>query len=116
MSKSIPVPSHTTTWIQRRSSKDFKSYLDFNVADFRRGADDRPANQRWENVFGEVGSREAALDKLGCERKEKTGKTCVNIFSMTQYRHNSRVSPRPPPPPSPAFLSILEVLSKKNNL
>lgn len=46
-------------------------YLDFNVANFSCGADDWPANQRGENVFGEVGARIAALHKLGMDQKKK---------------------------------------------
>ena len=46
------------------------NYLNFNVSNFGAGADDWPANQRWEDVFGEVGACIAALDKL----EEKTEK------------------------------------------
>lgn len=48
-----------------------QSYLDFNVSNFSCGADDWPANQRRENVFGEVGSCIATLDKLRRDQKRK---------------------------------------------
>jgi hypothetical protein len=41
-----------------------KSHLDFYIADFVRGSDDRSADHRGEDVRREIGAGVAALDEL----------------------------------------------------
>ncbi len=47
------------------------AHLNLNVAHFSCGADDGPAHQCWEDVFWEVGSGKATLDKLNDWEGEK---------------------------------------------
>lgn len=56
-----------------------QSHLDFDVADFSGGADDGPADQRWENVLREVGACISTLDKL---RENKRGEMTVRLLNV----------------------------------